>query len=333
MATCIYCRGSTGPFTREHVVQEAFGKFQNALVIRDAVCHECNQEFGRTIDLNLSRSSVEGLDRYRFGVKEPAEIEKFKYDAVSLRAKNAGDFADARFEQRADASGKKLVARLLPGVAIHRKNGEGFVHLTEAQIADGTWLQNPELDWRRGIKVYGEKNAEERIRAVLRGQGVVPTQWRPLVPPQDREVTVEQEFEVTPQMQRAFAKIAFNYLAYCEGPEYALLGEFDGIRKFIRYGERPASSLPPVISHPGLPFSKIDAGKVVLRDGEKRPVVHFVSLRSNTERNVVGAITLFAFMTHRVMLAEAFPGRLPTPHAHLYNIAMKRVGELGLSPE
>ena len=82
MATCIYCRQSKGPFTREHVVHDGFGRFQGALVIHNAVCHECNQEFSRTIDLALTRSSVEGYERYRFGVKKPAEIEKFSLKYV-----------------------------------------------------------------------------------------------------------------------------------------------------------------------------------------------------------------------------------------------------------
>jgi hypothetical protein len=38
---------------------------------------------------------------------------------------------------------------------------------------------------------------------------------------------------------RAVAKIAFNYLAYLQGQEFALHPAFDVIRRFIRYGERP----------------------------------------------------------------------------------------------
>jgi len=331
--SCIYCRQSNGPFTREHVVHEGFGRFQNALVIHDALCDDCNQEFGRTIDLALTRQSVEGLERYRFGVKKPWEIEKFSYESVTLRAKDGGDFDGAQFEERADATGAKVVARLVPAVAIHKKNGEGFVHFTEAQIAEGTWLHNPALDWRRGIKVFGGADAEKRIKGLLQRQGVAPSAWRPLTPPVDGEVTIEQVFEVTPDMQRALAKIAFNHLTYCEGTEYALFDEFDSIRRFIRYAEKPSWSLAPVISHGGLPFSTINAGNIVLRDGQERPVVHFVSLATNAERNVLGSISLFSYMAHRVLLAPRFIGRLPTPRAHLYNVAMRRVFELAPNVE
>ncbi len=289
MLICIYCRQSKGPFTREHVVHDGFGKFQGALVIHNAVCHECNQEFSRTVDLALTRSSAEGFERYRFGVKKPAEIEKFKYSSLKLRVKEAGDFHGAQFIQRSDSAGKKLVSHVVAGIAVGRKDS-------------------------------------------LEGQGVTLSTWRPMKPPKSGVLTVEQEFEFTSEMQRAVAKIAFNYLAYCEGAEYALQEAFDPIRKYIRYGEKPSSSLPPVISTDGLPFDRINTpGGRVLKDGEKRPVIHFVSLGTNAERNVVGAVTLFGFMSHRVMLAERFTGRLPKPRAHLYNVRMREVFELAVT--
>src|SRR2546425_6254921 len=118
MSTCIYCRQSKGPFTREHVIHDGFGKFKGALTIHNAVCHECNQEFSRTIDLALTRSSAEGLERYRFGVKKPAEIAKFKYSSLALRVKDKGDFHGAQFIQRPDPAGKKVVSQVVPGIAV-----------------------------------------------------------------------------------------------------------------------------------------------------------------------------------------------------------------------
>jgi len=331
MVTCIYCRQSKGPFTRDHVVQDGFGKFQGALVIHNSVCHECNQEFSRTIDLALTRSSAEGFERYRFGVKNPAEIEKFKYSSLKLRVKEAGDFHGAQFIQRADPAGKKLVSHVVAGIAVRRKDSEEFVHFLEAEVRDGSWLRNADVDWRRGVKVYGGGTKSDELRVVLEGQGVVLPIWRPMKPPKSGVLTVEQEFAFNSEMQRAVAKIAFNSLAYCEQTEYALQEAFDPIRKYIRYGEKPSSSLQPVMSTDGLPFDKINTpGGKVLKDGEKRPVIHFVSLGTNTERNVVGAVTLFGFMTHRVMLAGAFTGQLPEPRAHLYNVKMREVFELGV---
>ena len=62
-------------------------------------------------------------------------------------------------------------------------------------------------------------------------------------------------------------------------------------------------------------------------EGPMRPLIHFVSLGVNpAERNVVGAVSLFSFMAHRVMLAEAFTGPLPEPSA----TSLQRQNERGV---
>ena len=332
MNTCIYCR-SAGPFNREHVIHEGFGRFRNTLVLHNTVCADCNQGFGDTIDLALTRSSVEGFERYRFGVKEPSEIEKFRYGDLKLRAKVEGDFAGAAFEHRASPDGTHLVARLLPGLAVRRKDSDEFVHFTEQEALDGAWLKNPDVDWHLGFRVFGDEASTKRIEEALRAQGVIPSYRRLLTPPADGEMLVEQEFQITTDMQRALAKTAVNYLAYTQGSAYALRPEFDVVRRFVRYGKMPPSVLPRVLSLPGLPFSRINAGDTILQDGERRPVVHFVSIGVNQEyRDIAAGITLFGFMAHRVLLAEGFQGGLPAPRAHLYNVKTLDVFELGVSP-
>jgi len=47
-------------------------------------------------------------------------------------------------------------------------------------------------------------------------------------------VKIEQEFFITPLMQRGIAKIAMNYLTSHQGTEFALLPAFDPIRRFVR---------------------------------------------------------------------------------------------------
>jgi len=203
MSSCIYGHLPNGRFTKEHVLHEAFGHFRGALVLHDLVCDGCNQEFGRTIDAALARTSAEGLERYRFGVKQPPEIVKFRFGKVTLRAKVGGDFEGAEFVQRFDPTRNKVVSQLVPAVAVRRKDGGGFVHFTEEQIRDGGWLRNPEVDWQQGFKVFGGKADLPRLEALLQSQGVLPAVRKPLTPPPDGAVTVEQEFEVTSEMQRA----------------------------------------------------------------------------------------------------------------------------------
>jgi hypothetical protein len=273
---------------------------------------------------------VEGLERYRFGIKKPSEISKFMYGDVTLRAKVGGDFAGVAFERRSSPDGTRIVDRPVPALAVRRIDRDEFVHFTEQEVLDGTWLDNREVNWRFGFKVIGQDDEVQKIEAALKSRGVVAAIRRPLTPPADSEVLVEQEFRITRDMQRALAKIVFNYLTHTQGTKSALRTEFDPIRRFIRYGEWPTSRIFPVVSHEGLPFSRINAGNVTLQDGEQRPVVHFVGVGANHEyRNIAGAVSLFSFMTHRVILAEGFPGELPGPRAHLYNVRMLEVFELG----
>jgi hypothetical protein len=299
-------------FNREHVVQEGFGRFVGALTLHDTVCQECNQLFGDTIDRELQREGAEGLERYRWGAKKYSDVDKFRYTQLTLRAKDAGDFSDARFELKPGPDG--LVARLASTVAFAKKDGTGFVEYTEAQLINGEWRSNTEIDWQKGVKAFGEGEAVERLMELLAKQGVKPTKTRHFQLPftHNQEITVQQSFAVTDNMYRAIAKIAFNYLAYRQGLEFVLDQQFDPIRRFIRYGESPP--LPPIHTSDDIPF------RVEIKDG-LRPVVHFIGIakRHPSHGNLLGIVSLFGFMTHTVILAENFKGEWPEGHAHLYN--------------
>jgi hypothetical protein len=284
------------------------------------VCGGCNQLYGDTIDRELQREGAEGLERYRWGAKKPAEVERFRYTQVTLRAKDAGDFSDARFELRSAPGSDELVARIVSTVAFAKRDGSGFVEFTEAQLAAGEWRANAEIDWRKGVKVFAEGEALERLMCLLAEQGVQPKNVRHLQLPfkHGQEINVEQAFAITDNMYRAIAKIAFNYLSYREGAAFVLATRFDSIRRFIRYGEVP--SLPPIHTSWDLPF-RFDTGA-----GE-RPVVHFVCLapRHASHNNLLGVVSLFGFLTHTVILAENYDGVWPNPHAHLYNLKDRSV--------
>jgi hypothetical protein len=145
-STCIYCREKRS-FSREHVLQASFGRFRNALVLHNTVCSDCNQAFGETIDLIFARESAEGLDRYRLGIKPLAEIEKFRYSHVSLRAVNAGEYSDAQHRLFAVPGSTDVGAEIVPGAAIREREGNGFVQFTESEILEGIWSQNTNVDW------------------------------------------------------------------------------------------------------------------------------------------------------------------------------------------
>jgi len=316
MPRCIYCLEDKprAQFNREHVIQEGFGRFRGALTLKQMVCRVCNQHFGDTIDRELQREGAEGLERYRWGAKSPSEIGHFRYTNLTLRAKDAGDFADARFELRPGNKPDDMVARLIPTVAFAKKDGTGFVEYTESQLKAEEWRQNPEIDWAKGVKAFASGDELDRLIRLLEGQGVRPTLVRRFALPfkHGQEITVQQTFTITDGMSRALAKIAFNYLAHREKPELVLRPAFDVVRRFVRYGEQP--QLPPVHTSFDLPFR-------LPPEQTDRPVVHFVCIapRYPTHNNLLGLVSLYGFLTHAVMLSEGYPGPWPKPHAHLYN--------------
>ena len=76
-ATCHYCE-QTKPlseFNRGHVMPQAFGKYEENLVLHGVECEECNDYFGRTVELALARDSKEGLDRFEHGIARLGTID------------------------------------------------------------------------------------------------------------------------------------------------------------------------------------------------------------------------------------------------------------------
>ena len=92
-ATCIYCllAKPVGDFDREHIIPEAFGHFAGALTLTTTrvlrVCKSCNGDFGRTIDLTLTRDSLEALLRIRFDLHNPEKLEQYLKTRIQLRLK------------------------------------------------------------------------------------------------------------------------------------------------------------------------------------------------------------------------------------------------------
>jgi hypothetical protein len=302
------------------VVQAGFGAYKGALTLVDAVCGECNQYFGDTIDRELLRDGAEGLERFRWGGRDPKHISKFGYKTLTLRAKDAGEFSEAQFRLSAGDGPDGLSAMLVPTVSFARKDGAGFVSYTESQLLKEEWRQNPDISWEKGVKAFGEGADISRLIAILASQGVKPTQTREITPPFSKgdELIVQQEFAITDEMYRALCKIAFNYLAYRTSSAFACDKAFDSIRTFIRTGKKPP--LEPVLATDRSPF------RLPAEDTD-RPVVHFICIHGKhpEHNNLLGVVSLFGFLTYTVILAEDYLGPWPQPHAHLYNVKDKKV--------
>ena len=154
-------------------------------------------------------------------MKKPEEIEKFNFENITLHTFEDGDFKRAKIELYHNEEVAKVVARPVDGVAIHNTGDHEFTHFAVEEIRTGRWRDSA-VDWRRGIRIFGPDALVEELRAMLAAQGVTPTTFRPLIAPVE-DVKIEQEFFITPLMQRGIAKIAMNYLTSRQGTEFALL--------------------------------------------------------------------------------------------------------------
>ena len=334
---CIYCRASAPDlkFTREHVMHRGFGGFRGSetLVLHDMVCGKCNQEFGDTIDLALTRDSAEGLERYLWGIRDPSELGSFRGRDIVERIDD-GDFRGSELRRRYDEEHDRIVHDLVPTVAVRNVDDDGFTFFSAEEAKSGAILENQEVDWRRGIRIMGSGPSVDTLRAALEDQGIHPDRWTDLQPPPDnRPFEVKLELQISDACRRALAKITFNYLAARTTPEFVLTPQFDSIRQFIRYGSEPPT--PLVIADPDHSFNlKYNDGRSITSPSGEIPVVHVVSLETHSSHNnILGCVTLFSLMTYKVLLAVAFDGVWPSlPTGHVFNVAERDVTEIGPQP-
>src|SRR5574341_545889 len=75
---CIYCLNDkpADAFTKaEHVMPQAFGRFQDNFTLNGIVCDDCNQYFGDNLEIDLGRDTVEGISRYEYGIRNPVDFK------------------------------------------------------------------------------------------------------------------------------------------------------------------------------------------------------------------------------------------------------------------
>ena len=92
---CIYClenKPSNCYKKTEHVLSQSFGRFKNNLTLNikndpkfsEVVCDDCNDYFGKNIEIFLSRDTFEGMSRFEHGVKK---LHEFKSPGKESRLK------------------------------------------------------------------------------------------------------------------------------------------------------------------------------------------------------------------------------------------------------
>lgn len=318
MATCIYCRGEDTSFTREHVVPEAFGTFEDNLVLHEVVCAGCNDYFGRTIDRILARGSFEGVHRIREGVVPAAKVAGILRDRVRIVLDEPGEERGLRFALVASDTGD-LGVRPETQVGFERADNS-LEFVTDYELADLNFPLPESLGRPRRVVIYSEVGDEERVVQLLESRGIpfnresqVPG---PITPGQ--LVSVQQRTRVDDLVRRCIAKIAVNYLAHVEGSGLVLEPDFDAVRVFVRYGSRPAY---PIIRSDRRPILFDDLQR------ERQTNGHLLTVNwAADRRSLVGQVSLFNEATYSVSLARDYAGIWrPIGSGHHFDVGRARV--------
>jgi hypothetical protein len=309
---CIYCLKDkpSGCFKKtEHVLPQSFGKFKNNLTLniknnsklKEVVCDDCNDYFGKNLEISLGRDTFEGMARFEHEVKKPHEFKspgkasrlKIKVDEGSFK----GTFAYREYSKMDGG----IIIKPVPQVGFKKSaEGAGYEYFPLDEIPDKEYLDNNfDLKAQKSIVVLGadievveKRLAEKNISFNPEGE---------FCPSGDN---TDLGCEVTGQIDqiifRSLAKIAFNYLTYWAGPDFVIGNPFDPIRRYIRFGEKASYPFVVIIE------------KAILGDEPivgKRRVGHLITLDwSKNKLSIVSQVSLFNLMTYSVLLAKDYSG-------------------------
>ena len=331
VSMCIYCQRVDPPcgFTREHVIPEALGTFAkgDVITLTDEVCGECNQYFGDTLELFLNRDSAEAMLRFRYGLKNPADVRKFFRNRVQARLPRDGSqFGGAYLDFVPPPAGQlEPYLDIVPQFGFERRDGKGWEYFTEQEFHD-------EPDWPKRIAtdlgpqrviLYNSEESKQRLSKLTADR-------LPLKNPQDTpglkpftsgRVNAEIELTFDKVLARAVAKIAFNYLTKVHGANVALRPEFDGVRQFVRHDQ---GSPPDFVQFRPAPVLRDFSGK------ELPPRGHLLTVGWDTNgKDVLARVSPFQYMMYIVRLGVNYPGKLdPEDSGHLYDLKLRRAEKL-----
>jgi len=331
--TCIYCCAAEPrcSFTREHVLPGAFGAFQGALTLTDAVCGDCNQYLGDHLDRLFARDSGEAVLRLRFGLKDPAGLPAMFAERVTVRLPDDGSRWGGvvlRFASPAagnEAPGVDLVA---PQVGCERNDGK-WDYLTEDEIPPREELARRfQYVYTGSALVFTESDGDENRLVRLLGEAAggrfKVTGRLASFPPFERgNLRAEVNWRFDTVLSRCVAKVALNYLAAVQGSDFAMYSDFDPVRRFVRFGDAPP---PNLIRFYDPAEFRTTHGSAPSHRGH----LLAVSWDTNNRCVLVAFSPFLKTMTYMVMLTGGFRGVWrEIGAAHFYDLEDKQVRRMG----
>jgi hypothetical protein len=305
---CIWCTAEKPEteFNVEHVMPQSFGTFKASLTLVNDVCKACNDYFANNLEPSLARDSLEGFDRFRYGLKPPSEFSSLGKRSTSRVQIAEGPYAGAwAFTVKGDSTS----IMSFPQIGFSKSADGPF----EWHMLDAV----PTLDELKA-KGYGPEPAhlrlcgcsQEEVAELLAAKGFNPTYTGTThAPPAG---WVDHVFRPGLVHRRALAKIALNYVAKQLGLEVALESRFDRVRELVLRGREPVESYYTIDGEPVLNGDK--------RDGV-RLFGHFLVLEV-INGSLVATVSLYNRFRHRVTLAAHGSSLY---QGHYFDIATRQI--------
>jgi hypothetical protein len=323
VVTCLYCEEAktTDQFNREHVLPEAFGRYdENNFVLYPRVCRVCNSYFGTNLDGPLARDSKEGLDRFAHGGVELKKGRRLPGTRLRLK-RRGGRFDGALLRWALDDTGTYLSAIPAAQLGFARSEDGPFEWFPIAELPSPEALRSEQFPHC----IAGGVPREEAAALVERlGFGTVLATELVDLPDADGMVATTTEGRIDQTLRRAIAKIAFNYFAY-RYADIASLDHFRGIRRYVRFGEEPAAN--PV----AMSADRILGGLAP----DVQVVGHIITASwDGAAHGVVAQVSLFDWVQYRVTLSTSTFLVPPVfvESGHLFNPNARQIAELTRDP-
>lgn len=351
--TCIYCRESEGSVTfgsREHVIPELLGSFENSPTLRGWVCNQCNGGIFNPLETRFKEDTDEGVHCQMHNFSDSHEIRvrnknfKFSFD-LGIEEKFFNDtfplltFKNDRWQLlfvpqiRLRGYAKDgFITLLIDKVKALPRSGKKFKKLKKL-------LQNFQSK-DVSIFVHGEEgdmqdyeDAIELVRELGIDYKPGPKKSIPFVGDgtDKQRVVVEGDITIGFDTARVVAKIAFNYFAYCavqSGVSDALYHDnFSRIKDYI-LGKNELPIKEVIIETPTYAPVLFEE-----HSHKVRLVGHIVTL-SNENGNVVAVISFAGRMVYKILLGK-LPDELSRQdfgNGHIFNIRQKEIGGLTQNP-
>jgi hypothetical protein len=321
---CIYCLRDldADAFTTEHVIPQAFGRFDDNLTLNESVCGECNQFFGDNLEGIFARDSSEAYDRVLHGLKPPAELHDLLHYRLTFALAMEGEWTGLRLALKTE-NGMAVVSPI-PQVRFSSRRGDKYIYVTAAELEDPDGRVLEEIDRTGGIGILSpSEEIEGRLIEALARIGINFEQQGDIAPPRidEAEVEVEVQARIDPIIRRCVAKVAFNYLAYTSGADFVRGESFHAVRSFIREGREPNYPLVRVTDEPILAD---DLRHLRQTDG------HLITVNWRPDNpHVIAQISLFNRITYHVSLARNLWGIWrPIRCGHHFEIGSRSISKL-----